>query len=135
MSQLIYVPVIVHGRDKYEYHAISCGCFLTKENAINAIVDKLVENDFLPFDTFIDMLSDRFSNIKEAEILGEEIEPDYIFDNLTEDVTIEQFIQRLKQKVNGDVNILEDICKHFGDSYYKDGWKFQIDEHSSKLFV
>jgi hypothetical protein len=129
MSQIVYVPLIVHGRDKYEYHAISCGCFLTKESACNNLLKKLIESNFISYDLFMDILSDRLCEIVEAEREGEEIEPDDRFDNVSENITEEEFTQHLTQKVNGNVDILDDICQSFGDSYYKDGWKFQIDEH------
>lgn len=131
MNSLVYVPLIVHGRDKYEYHTISCGVFTNKKHAINGLLEKLVTNDFISYDMFLDMLSDRLCEIDEAKKIGEEIEPDDRFDNLdiSNDVTSEQLTQHLQQKVNGDMDLLEEVCQSFGDSYYKDGWKFQIDEH------
>lgn len=48
MNKIVYVPLIVHGRDKYKYSAISCGCFLTKESAVDKLIELLqpVQNLF-----------------------------------------------------------------------------------------
>lgn len=138
MNRLVYIPVIVYGRDKYEYNAISCGCFLTEKSAINGIIEKLVENEFVSFDFFLDWLSDRKFEIAERKRECDEDEynedeyneDDKIISNIDEkNITKEQFINYLKQKVNCDVNLLISMCKEHGDSYYKDGWNFQIDEH------
>lgn len=33
MPPKVYIPLIVSGRDKYQYHVTSCGCFRTRETS------------------------------------------------------------------------------------------------------
>lgn len=118
MNQLIYVPIIVHGRDKYEYNAISCGCFSNNKSAINSLIDKLVETNFLAFDIFENILEENKLN---QIIVG--VDENNITD---EQLFVKQY---LKEKVNGDIDMLKNVCNKYGDTYYNDGWNFQIDQH------
>jgi hypothetical protein len=44
-------------------------------------------------------------------------------------VTVDQFIEYLLNKLDNNFDNLTNICDVHGDSYYKEGWKIQIDEH------
>jgi hypothetical protein len=47
--------------------------------------------------------------------------------------TEEKFILYLVNHINGNYDILCDLCNKIGDTYYKDGWDFQIDTHELKI--
>lgn len=124
MSQTVYIPLIVYGREKYAYNAISCGCFVNKSDTYKALLFGLVKNDFIPFDMFVEQLGDRKLEIEEGELEDDSIS------NLDENtLTIEQFVEYLLNKVDDNFDNLIKICNLHGDSYYGEGWKIQIDEH------
>ena len=124
MSQYVYIPMIIYGREKCDYNAISCGAFLSKVDAVNGCLLKLIENNFISYDYFVDSLEDRQDEIDEADEESTFIK-NVDIDNFSE----EQFAKYLQNKVSGNEDFLDDCCNIYGDSYYKDGWKFQIDKH------
>lgn len=132
MSQQVYVPLIVHGREKYEYHAISCGVFTNKNDAVGALLSKLIEHDFLPYNCFLESLEDRKLEYEE-ENYEENENYKFIMNVDIDNFSQEDFCNYLQEKVNCNESNLEDMCQTYGDSYYKDGWKFQIDEHTLNM--
>jgi hypothetical protein len=54
MEKKVFVPLITHGREKYEFHTINPGVFLSEKSAIDAIIDVLVENEFISYEMYLD---------------------------------------------------------------------------------
>lgn len=117
----LFVPILVSGREKYEYSAISCGIFHSKENAVSSLVNYIIKNKFIDYDSFLEETY---------------YYPDYGINILPEDEIVnteEKFILYLVNHINGNYDILCDLCNKIGDTYYKDGWDFQIDTHALKI--
>lgn len=47
-------PIYVFGREKYEYSAISCGIFHSKENAVSSLVNYTIKNKLIDYDSFLE---------------------------------------------------------------------------------
>jgi hypothetical protein len=129
----VYVPLIVYGRDRHEYHATSCGCFVNKNDVYEAILRKLVKINFIPFNDFVKWLKSIKNKEKDEEEEDEDEDEDILDEDLInldeKTLTVEQFIEYLLKKVDNNYDNLLDICDKYGDSYHKDGWKVQINEH------
>jgi hypothetical protein len=118
--QQVYVPLIIYGREKYDYFAVSCGVYLKKKDALCAILANLIKENFIDYDDII-------TNPDNAEDTDELMMSSAIASgNFTET----DFYDFLMKKMDGDIEKLKFICKHYGDSYYEDGWTFRIDEHN-----
>lgn len=120
MSQLTtYVPTIVEGREKYSYDAKVVGVFLSRSDAVNALLSMLVKHDKISYDAFCDG-----QTMEETE--SDSACPETI-------ATREDFVKMLSSKISGNFETLCKYCKILGDSYYECGWKVQIDEHVLKV--
>jgi hypothetical protein len=111
-ANTVYVPVIIYGREKYEYHANTLGVFRDEVSAFHALIKKLVEWEWLLHKCYFE------STCKEEVIWNgkELIEGDtkHNIDILCKDIkTIED---------------IEAICNEFSNSYYDDGWIFEVNK-------
>ena len=104
----VYVPNIIYGREKYEYHAITCGVFRNKKDALHALIRKLVYMEWIC--------------------------PEYIFEESHTYGGVElkagdneHNIQVLCNHAN-TMEDVEDICNKFNDSFYGDGWDIEVKE-------
>jgi hypothetical protein len=123
----IYVPYITQGREKYEFSTIQCGCFFSMTDAINALIDKLIDQNLISFDTFNDIYNDRHYDQDE----NEENKPS-IYNYLPTDE--EDFKRYVKEIVGGNKEILIKQCNgQLGDSYYNEGWRVEIYEQKSPI--
>jgi hypothetical protein len=106
----VYVPVIIYGRDKYEYDATTCGVFRNKKDALKALIRELVTGAWI---------CNEFSFDSENPFSYEGVE-------LKKDDT-EYNIQVLCKHTN-TVEDVENMCAMLGDSFYEDGWKIEVNE-------
>jgi hypothetical protein len=136
---IVYVPIILYGGNNNEHSAISCGCFVNKNDVYKAIIRKLVKNNFIPLNYFVRWLGS-IKNNKDEEEYDDEDDDEDDDDKLDEELfnldektlTVEQFIEYLLKKVDNNYDNLVDICIMYGDLYYtwdKEGWRVQINEH------
>jgi hypothetical protein len=132
---IVYVPIILYGGNNNEHSAISCGCFVNKNDVYKVIIRKLVINKFIPFKDFVRWLGsvkydedeDDFEYESDGDKLDEEL---FKLDEKT--LTVEQFIEYLLKEVDNNYDNLVDICEQYGYLFYtedKHGWKVQINEH------
>lgn len=45
----VYVPLIIYGREKYDFEAVNPGVFKTEKGAIHALIDGLIELEFISY--------------------------------------------------------------------------------------
>jgi hypothetical protein len=113
-ANTVYVPVIIYGREKYEYHADTLGVFRDEVSAFRALIKKLVEGEWLLHEFCFDSES---TCKEEVTWNGKELikgDTEHNIDILCKDVkTIED---------------VKAICNEFNDSYYDDGWKFEVNK-------
>lgn len=106
-ARTIYVPNIIWGRDKYEYESRICGLFINKIDAMSALIRELYNMEFINFnENMIDEISKTYKN----ELL-----------------TAETFIDIICDKLETEDD-LEYICDNYNDSYFGNGWKYEIVE-------
>ncbi len=108
-TMTVYVPVIIYGRAKYEYQATTCGVFRNKKDALHALIRKLFDEEWIC-----------------PEYIFAEESRTYGGDELKED-DIEYNIQVLCKHANTVEDVI-DICENLGNSFYNDGWKFEVNE-------
>ena len=99
-GSVVFVPTIVYGIRKYEYNATVVGVYFLEEEAVKNLIAKLVQLTFL----------DSKKHETELGLLSQD-----------------EFIHYLQNKVHSR-NDLDNICCQYQDLYYKDLWKFQINE-------
>jgi hypothetical protein len=110
MSNKVYIPNIYYGRDKYQFESKIVGIFKNKNDAIVQLIKELIKLDFIDFETYL-------NDIDSEEDIDEKEEKK----NFTEMIINKVLLENIP---------LPDICKEYGDSYYKEGWKFKIEEFS-----
>lgn len=113
-ANTVYVPVIIYGREKYEYHAVTLGVFRDEVSAFRALIKKLVEGEWLLHEFCFD-----------SESTGKEVVTWNGKELIKGDTEHNIYI------LCKDVKTIEDvkaICNEFNDSYYDDGWKFEVNK-------
>ena len=125
LCQKIHLPYIVGGRDKHEYFAHCCGAYVTEKSAIHAMISHLVEKNYISYDEYQEQYKYykdcptelQTYNTSKMKIVFEIFEKSLLSEN--------DFTQHLKNITNTkeDLNF---VCQNFGDSYFNEGWKWQI---------
>ena len=115
IMSIVYVPLFIYGRDKYEYDAKTFGVFVNQTDAINSLIKYLVENDNLNYISYIE----------------NELEEDLEEDEENEKINKQRFVEHLISYINGDYEKLLNACNKYDDSYYKNGWTIRIDQYET----
>jgi hypothetical protein len=102
-SITLYIPIIASGRHR-KADAELCGLFKTEIEAQHALIDRLVYRGLISFDMYCDGKDE-----DEPEVEDEEA-----------------FCAMLKTRLANGAH-LGSICEEMGDSYYGEGWTWQID--------
>lgn len=97
----VYVPIIIEGREKYEYTHSLIGVYEKYSDAINCLVDELLKQDKICYESYIDSRAGK------------------------PELSEEDFIRVIKKKYTTEKKIIEILSKY--GMNYKDGWYFKIE--------
>lgn len=96
----MYIPIITEN-----IAAESLGIFGDYTEAINSLIERLVQRNYIQNTEFLDIVR-----------------------NVSLE-TQDELIVFLQDKVNGDFNKLRLICHHLGDGGFEQTWDIQVDRH------
>ena len=101
----VYVPLLIYGREKYEYECDNSGVYTTLKEALHRLIDEMIKKGFLDLERYNDCL------VKKDE----------------DKLTFYSFSDKLKKLVN-TIDDLKVVCEKYDNSFYEDGWKFEVNE-------
>lgn len=122
----VYVPLIIDARDPYE--TFTFGAFVKKDDAVNALLAKLMEKEYISYDVYSDNIYNDMCNIEHDFIKDPEMKANVLLRIKEACTDRKSFLIFLTQKVDSDIDKLESVCDEFGDSDFNDGWKIRLDE-------
>lgn len=101
---MVYISIVISGREKYEFEADVVGVFTSKKKAIKMLLKKLIEDEHISALSYIE------NNDLEEKVDEDDYET--IFELMSKECNTEEDLQN--------------IVKLYENSYYGNGWKYVI---------
>jgi hypothetical protein len=118
---MVYVPLIISGRDKYEYEADTVGAFGNELSALRGLLRELIEQELV----CPEYMFDKAGRGEDGE---DDNDGEYTYKGYALTVGDDDGnIQKLTNLIC-TFKDLDEICNDLGDSFYEDGWKIRIDK-------
>ena len=118
---MVYVPLIISGREKYEYEAETFGAFGNEHSALHRLLRELMDQELICPEYMFDKAG-------RGEDGKDENDSEYTYKgHVLVQGDNEGNIRKLTNLVC-TFDDLDKICNDLGDSFYEDGWKIRVDK-------
>lgn len=111
-NQKVYVPTITDVRDPYFTDTIVCGAFSRKNDAVNALLNKLIDKGLITYEEY-----------KEGELYGDKEDKLHIEEIVDE----KSFRIWFAHEIDGDLDKLENLLDKLAGSHFSGGLKIRLD--------
>ncbi len=118
---MVYVPLIISGRAKYEYEAETIGAFGNEVSALHGLLRELIEQELVCPEYIFDKAGR--GDDADGENEGEYTYKGHALVHGDEEGNIRKLTNLVCT-----FNDLDMICNDLGDSFYEDGWKIRVDK-------